>query len=381
MPWLLMLARGLLLLLALAGVAVTALPAVSADTWWIRYLDFPRLEFMVLMAVVTALLVLLPRRTCLSWAAVVALAGACAYDAALLAPYSPLVAPQQVAATSCPDGNRLRLLEANVQMTNRHDHRLLDIVRQADPDVAWFQETDAWWEQELTPLGKSMPYDLAQAQPNYFGVHLFAKLPLSEPQVHFLTGSRNPSVFTGVRLPSGQTMQLYAIHPRPPQVGQSTAERDAQLLATALAARDDPRPHVVTGDMNAVPWEGVVHHAQRVGRLLDPRIGRGLYITWNADSPVLKWPLDQILPGPGFTLLSLRALPPFGSDHRPFLAELCLDPAAAASQPPPALQLGDIEAAEAAVREGQGEADKTGNKGQDSGGKQGSRGSLYRRVR
>jgi endonuclease/exonuclease/phosphatase (EEP) superfamily protein YafD len=364
-PWVLTAIRSLLLLLALAGVAVTSLPAFNGDRWWIRVLDFPRIEFLIAMAAVALLLVLLPRRTWLSWVAVVALAGACAYDAVLLAPYSPLVAPQQIATQSCPDGNRLRLLEANVQMTNEHDHRLLDIVRQVAPDVAWFQETDSWWEQELTPLGAEMPYGVAKAQPNYFGVHLFSKLPLSDSQVHYLTDSRNPSVFASVRLPSGETVKLYAIHPRPPLVGQSTAERDGQLLAAALAARDDPAPHVIAGDINSVPWEGVIGRTQRVGRVLDPRIGQGLYVTWNAKSPVLKWPLDQILPGPGFTLLSLQVLPAFGSDHRPYLAELCLDPAAAPRQPPPALLPGDVEAAQATVRDAQDAADKVGHKGRD----------------
>lgn len=353
LSWFLAIFRWLLLLLALAGVVVTVLPSVNGDTWWIRFLDFPRLEFLIAMAIVGILLLLLPRRTWLSWVAVAALTVACAYDAFLLAPYSTITGPQEVAAHACPDGNRLRLLEVNVQMTNRNDQRLLDIVRQVDPDVAWFQETNERWEQELAPLSQAMPHGVAEAQPNYFGVHLFSKFPLSDPQVHYLTGSRDPSVFTGVRLPSGQSLKLYAIHPRPPQVGQSTAERNAQLLATALAARDDQEPHVVAGDMNSVPWEAVIHQAQRVGRFLDPRIGRGLYITWNADSRVLKWPLDQILPGPGFTVLSLQVLPAFGSDHRPYLAELCLDPAAAPRQPAPALQPGDIEAARASVRAGQ----------------------------
>ena len=151
--------------------------------------------------------------------------------------------------------------------------------------------------------------------------------------------------------------------PRPPQKGQSTAERDAQLLATALAARGDTAPHVVAGDMNSVPWEGVIGQAERVGRFLDPRVGRGLYITWNAKSAVMKWPLDQILPGPEFTVLSLKVLPAFGSDHRPYMAELCFDPAAAQHQPPRPLQSSDISAAEATVRKGQGEADKESYKG------------------
>ncbi|HQT77505.1 MAG: hypothetical protein B7Z80_10875 [Rhodospirillales bacterium 20-64-7] len=357
--------RWFLLLLALGGVAVTTIPGVNDDTWWIRYLDFPRLEFLVAMVIVAVLLVLLRPRTWLSWIAVAALVGCSVYDAKVLAQFTPLTAPQEATAQSCPEGNRLRLLEVNVEMTNHHSHKLLNMVRQVDPDVAWFQETNDWWEHELAPLGSTMPYSAQQAQPNYFGVHLFSRLPLVDPAVHDLTGSHNPSVFTGIRLPSGAVIRLYAIHPRPPQVGQSTAERDAQLLATALAAHDDTMPHIVTGDMNSVPWEDAIKQTQRVGRFLDPRIGRGLYITWNAKHLLLKWPLDQILPGPAFTLLSLRVLPAFGSDHHPYLAELCLDPAAAAHQPPPGLQPNDLQAAGKTVSQGRNAADKAGYKGDD----------------
>ena len=80
---------------------------------------------------------------------------------------------------------------------------------------------------------------------------------------------------------------------------------------------------------------------------------RGLHTIWNADSLVLKWPPDQILPGPGLTLLSLQVLPAFSSDYHPFLAELCLNPAAAPRQPP-----ANVEAAQTTARKRQGAADK-----------------------
>jgi endonuclease/exonuclease/phosphatase (EEP) superfamily protein YafD len=345
------------LLLALVGIVVTCIPAASGDTWWIRFLDFPRLEFLVALLVIGALLILmllaLRVRDWLGLLALALVAAAAAYNAYILFPYSPLAAPQQVLAKTCREGNQLRLLEVNVQMTNRHDHRLLNIVRQAEPDIAWFQETDDWWVKELSALTDHMPHHIGHAQPNYFGVDLYSRLPLVDPQIMHLTRAADPSVFTGMRLPLGQVVKLYALHPRPPQQGQSTATRDGQLMATALAARDDTEPHVVAGDMNSVPWEEVIHRTQRVGRFLGPRIGRGLYITWDAGNPVMRWPLDQILPGPDFTLLSLRVLPAFGSDHLPYLAELCLDPSAAPRQPPPALQQDDIGAAQAAVWKGQ----------------------------
>lgn len=361
--WWVRILRWILLLLALAGVVVTAIPGIFGSmTWWVRYLDYPRLEFLIGMLVVLLCLTLLPRSR-LGLLAMLGMAGACAYDAYVLFPYTTMAGTQQIATKSCPAGDRFRLLEVNVQMTNRHDDTLLNMVRAVKPDVAWFQETNAWWKQELSQLSGGMPYHVEATRPNYFGVELFSRLKLVNPQVSHLTDSGNPSVFTGVQLPSGDVVKLYAIHPRPPQAGQSVAERNAQLMATALAARDDSNPHVVAGDMNSVPWEGIIRHTERVGRFLDPRMGRGLFITWNAKSWLLHWPLDQILPGPGFTLLSLKVLPAFGSDHRPYLAVLCRDPAAAAHQAPPSLLPHDIQTAQAVIRQGTGKADKTGYKG------------------
>ncbi len=346
------LSRVLLFATALAGVAVTIMPALSGDTWWIRYLDFPRLQFLLAMLAAALLLLLFfPGKAWTEWALLAALSAACAYDASVLVRYAPPIGAVQVPA-ACPADARLRVLEANVQMSNRPDDRLLRMVQEADPDLAWFQEIDRWWEQKLVPLEQSMPFKAAQPQSNYYGVLLLSKLRLDGQRVLDLTGTHNPAVFTGAVMPSGQEISLYAIHPRPPQVGQSTAERDGQIMAAALAARDDTASHIILGDLNAVPWETVTRLLHRVARVLDPREGRGLHTTWKAGNPVLRWPLDHILAGPEFQVLSLHVLPGFRSDHQPYLAELCLDPAGASGRAAPKLRPGDLAAAQAAVQKG-----------------------------
>lgn len=77
----------------------------------------------------------------------------------------------------------------------------------------------------------------------------------------------------------------------------------------------------------------------------------------------MKWPLDQILPGPNFTLLSLKAPPAFGSDHHPYFAELCLDPAASARQSPPAVHQEDVAIAVREFVRGPRKAKQVGYKG------------------
>src|SRR4051812_24495804 len=133
--------RRVLLVLAFAGTVLAALPAFSGNTWWIRYLDFPRLEFLIANVVIWLALLALPK-SWLSWTALVFLGGAVAYDAVVLFPYTTIEQPEQLATAACPAYRRLRVLEANVQMTNQHDHRLLRMVQNVKPDIAWFQEVD-----------------------------------------------------------------------------------------------------------------------------------------------------------------------------------------------------------------------------------------------
>ena len=63
--------------------------------------------------------------------------------------------------------------------------------------------------------------------------------------------------------------------------------------------------------------------------------------------------------GPSLTLTALRILPEFGSDHRPYLAELCFNAAAASWQSPPPMRSSNVEDARSAVLSGQGTADYT----------------------
>src|SRR5690242_15173429 len=109
-------ARWLLILLALVGVAATIIPAVPGNIWWVRFLDFPRIEILIASAAVWLLLLLVSRGR-LSRVALLALAGAIAYQSYVLYPYTGFAAPNQIATETCAPGNRLRLLEVNVQQS------------------------------------------------------------------------------------------------------------------------------------------------------------------------------------------------------------------------------------------------------------------------
>jgi hypothetical protein len=131
------------------------------------------------------------------------------------------------------------------------------------------------------------------------------------------------------------------LHPEPPIPFEDTLGRDGELILTAREVRSDPLPAIVTGDLNDVAWSRTTRRFQRLSGLLDPRVGRGFYNTFDARFPLLRWPLDHLFHDPRFRLVSLERLPDIGSDHFPMLFELALAQTEAADEAPDRPDAGD----------------------------------------
>jgi endonuclease/exonuclease/phosphatase (EEP) superfamily protein YafD len=164
---------------------------------------------------------------------------------------------------------------------------------------------------------------------------LFSRLPLREGRIEYVLEPGIPSVHVEVGLPGGTWVALHGVHPRPPEPRseQDSAPRDAelQLLARRIAAAGD-RPTVVAGDLNDVAWSYTTQLFLRESGLLDPRLGRGFYNTFNANSRVFRFPLDHVFHSAHFRLVELRRLGHVGSDHFPVLIELSYEPEAQGEQ-------------------------------------------------
>ena len=110
---------------------------------------------------------------------------------------------------------------------------------------------------------------------------------------------------------------------------------------------------IVAGDLNDVAWSHTSRLFRRISRLLDPRVGRGMYNTFHARYWPLRWPLDHVFVSDTFVLRRLQRLPAFGSDHFPVYIALDHAPAASAVQEAPAPDADDhAEAREKLARAG-----------------------------
>jgi endonuclease/exonuclease/phosphatase (EEP) superfamily protein YafD len=346
------------LLIGLGGLAVlvTVLPLIPSNESVIRIWDFPRIQVAAVLAVALVCApFLLPLRNRRAMAFVAALAGALAWQVYAIWPYTPLHEPEAKVLTGCEPESRLSLLVANVLIDNRDSAPLLALVDRVRPDLVLLVETDSWWDRQLEPLKHTFPHVMSHPLENAYGIHLFSRFELVAPEVRFLVEEDVPSIKTGLRLPSGALITFYGLHPKPPPL-QDTEERDAELLIVGKEVREDAAPSVVAGDLNDVAWSRTNSLFQEVSGLLDPRIGRAPYATFNADWPLLKWPLDHVFFEASFRLLEIAVLEGVGSDHFPLFVSLCHDTATADVQDQPVPEPSALDAAEEMIREGREEA-------------------------
>jgi endonuclease/exonuclease/phosphatase (EEP) superfamily protein YafD len=336
---------------ATAGIVVllTALPLLRHEAWWIRIFDFPRRQIALLtLFTIPAYSALAGFDGALDRIVVGALSLCALYQLVRIGMYTPLFAKQAKDASPVPNDRRLGIVVANVLTPNRNAEALIRIVRAHDPDVMLFVETDDWWQGQLDVLEATHPYTVKCPQENLYGMHLYSRLELVEPELRFLVEPDVPSIHARVRLPSGDRIDMHCVHPRPPAPTEasSSVERDAELLLVAKMVAAARQPAIVIGDLNDVAWSGTTRLFQKVSGMLDPRVGRGMFSTFHAKHFWLRWPLDHIFISPEFTVVSLARLGYFGSDHFPMHAQLCYTPRAATVQNPPEPGAGDHKVAE-----------------------------------
>ncbi len=334
--------------LAALLVVMTILPLFRHDAWWIRACEFPRVQIGIVGLVVLASCGILVPQGTLNRLGMALLMLCVAFQAYRIFPYTPLASKQVVATTTPRPGAHLSLLVANVLMDNRRAEKLLDHVHRLSPDLVFTIETDDWWVQRLSDLDAAYHHKVEQPLANTYGMLLHSRLELIDPQVKYLVETDVPSIHTQVRLATGDRVQLHLLHPKPPNPAESleTTERDGELLMVGREVGSHDVPTIVAGDLNDVAWSYTTRLLQKVSGLLDPRIGRGLYSTYNAKLPFLRWPLDHVFHSHHFKLVRLERLAGFGSDHFPVLVELSLDPLAPLVQEEPLPTAEDLETAE-----------------------------------
>lgn len=346
---------GLLLVLDALFVVLTLLPLLPSQHWLARGPEFPRLQIALLLLALLALQQFLRLPDVSMFWVIQAVLFACfVYQLVWIVPYT-LIFAKEVKAAERPldDARCISVLAANVLMSNRNVARLGELVHEMSPDIVLLLETDDWWQQRMQWLRETHPHGLDCPLANRYGMHLYSRLRLENPELEFLVEDGVPSMHVGVVLRSGDCIRLHALHPAPPSPSENdtSEERDAEVLVIARAIGEDSARRIVTGDFNDVAWSPTTRLFRKVSRLLDPRLGRGMFNTFHARLPMLRFPVDHVFHSDDFTLVDLRVLPRFGSDHLPIYYRLQYEPSARKEQQAPASDSDDRRQADDRIDE------------------------------
>ncbi len=332
-------------------VAGTLLSLWDHPHWFVRGWDFPRAQILSVCAVTTLLyLYFCFAQRWYDWAWVASLVGASLWQIGCIFPYTPLARCAVKDAGPQEQDERIRLVLSNVQLENEQCERWTQVITAADPDLILAVETDQRWARALQPLAERWPYVVREPRDNCYGMMLLSRFELLDAQVLYRVQEDIPSIHVRVRLPSGALLHFYGVHPRPPEPirNQDATPRDAELVLIGKEVGDQYEPTIVGGDLNDVAWSTTTRLFQRISGLLDPRRGRGLFNTWNANNRLMRFPLDHVFHSNHFKLIQLKRLGYVGSDHFPVLIELAYQGHQIAEQPPPEKTASD--AAEAQER-------------------------------
>lgn len=315
--------------LVILGTLLSLLYGITS--WYIKILDFPRLQFLILSIVCLILFILLKKDWSIpATALTVGLVSALVLQAVYVLPYTFVgdkpVPPAEPAEST--DKNTVGILIVNVLMPNRNAEALLEIVRNTEPEMVLAMETNQWWVEHLDLLKSDYPYTMLHPLDNTYGMALYSKYPLSESEIKFLQEPKVPSFHTQVKLPSGKVFMFHGVHPVPPVPSKkhpdNIGEKEVALVKVGDMVAENKLPAIVAGDYNDVSWSNTTRLFQSKGNLNNVRLGRGLYNTFNAKSPIQRWPLDHFFVTQQFALLELERLPDFNSDHFPMFAKLVL---------------------------------------------------------
>lgn len=300
-----------LLVLAAALVALASfLPLGARLSWPLELTAHFRVQYLVAAAVMLALTLL--RR---KWAASALLVAAGAVSTAPVLPYLPLGSVPVASAAATP----IKVLTVNVSFRQFSARRLLEIVREANPDVVVVQELTPHAERELAALDEVFPQTRRFPADGPYGIGLWTRFTLESSATIAL--GRRPAIEARLHAPAG-TFSVIGVHLSAPTTARRGAARNRELRELAVRSAAVAEPLVVAGDFNITPYSPFFTDWLAESGLTDSRRGRTLAISWPTTLPVIGIPIDHVAVNGGFDILSHRRLPNFESDHYGVLVEL-----------------------------------------------------------
>ena len=335
-------------------ISASICPLLKSSAWFIRAFDFPRVQIIFLFLLYGCLSLIYIENIIIVGTILLFCLINFVLDFYRVSPYLPYNSAESKKSDSL-ELPHIKILSSNVFVNNTNYAKLLTTVEENDPDLVLLLEPDANWKNGVEKLESLYEYNVLVPKENTYGMLLYSRYRLVNPEVKFLIDKAVPSIFTEVELSSGDRIEIICVHPRPPRPNESSStQRDAELITIAkhVETRRD-KPILIFGDLNDVAWSHTTRLFKRISGTLDPRVGRGFYNTFPVKWSFLRVPLDHIFHTPRLAFREIKVLEDIGSDHFPVFASFDLLPSSEKSGEPEHKNDSDSEESREILDEGE----------------------------
>jgi endonuclease/exonuclease/phosphatase (EEP) superfamily protein YafD len=235
--------------------------------------------------------------------------------------------PQIQSASAANAAEKLRVASINVYYRN-HDHkRVVQFLREQQPDVVVLVEITPKWRQALDSLDSIYTYRYFSASPIQpvgervvRGVLLMSRWPIERADLIDFGNWAEPGISATLNV-RGQPFHVIGVHPCWPLGPGIAAERNRELTKVAGIARSIKGPLVVLGDFNITPFSPHFETFLRESGLKSAAESNWVP-TWPTFLPLAGIQIDHALISPDVRVLSFVRGPRIGSDHWPIVVEL-----------------------------------------------------------
>ncbi len=236
-----------------------------------------------------------------------------------LAEILPWYLPQSSAVVNQLGGQKLRVLQSNIDKYSHQLSKIMPMIRSENPDLVVLLEVGKTTAKELEVLRDILPYSIAHQDVDIDGAVIYSKFPLENTSIKSLGGGRK-SVLADIRI-QGKVISIIAVHPSNAIGKIYVEERNRQLEAIAnyTAAVKNP---LLVGDFNITMWSPYYRRMVEKAKLHNTRQGFGILPTWPTFRPILYIPIDHCFVSRDAKVLKTRAGSEVGSDHLPLITDL-----------------------------------------------------------
>ena len=220
----------------------------------------------------------------------------------------------------------IKIAQYNRRYTLPDHSEMQDWLRSEAPDIFVIQEDRQEHSDSISALREQYPYQIHQPRPNAFGLVLASKHEIIESSVYETKryALDNFLVHALIRLPDGELVSLYTVHPPPPMSRLAHQQRNEDIQAVVSMILADKNENIVfLGDWNMTPYSPYFRDPIKNSGLKNQHSSPYLFPTWPSSFllPIFQIPIDHVLHKGRIELIRKYRGSHMGSDHYPVIAE------------------------------------------------------------